>query len=622
MRGFFGVLCRDEYLLDQAWQRFLLYRRIEYPDSPASQILLAGMRMVEFRPPARKGNLHLASETIGNLYFDELVQKPVNGDEGIALVEWCRFDNAEELCTQLNLPSGSPASYIILKAYQTWGELCVDRFFGDFTFVIWDGLKKELFMAKDQLGIRPLFYYHKNGLFLFATSIPLIKAAMEQPAVLNEYYIARELRNYPPTYEETFFKEIHRLAPAHCLIFEPDNPPQTRRYWELSLIELRQDLPETDYHDMLRLELSESVRRRIQNKTKIGCQLSGGMDSSAIAVLLTRLMNKEHIHTYSFVLNEITRAYSERGIDEKDTQQLILDYAGLLRPNHHEVEGFHFASVQEQLQVQGRVMGGYANSDAIWQDTLFKMASEDGVELVFSGFPGDEGVSTNGIHYFYEYLYRYNLAGVLSHLWYFRLSGLKQLIHYYRYARTGILNPKLHKAIKESDMLNPESSFALTLKHNAELFHPGFRELWKHRVCRWHTCLRCESEGAYANRHGIETVYPLADVRLLQLAYSLPVRLFRPRPWPRALFRNCCTGILPDRVRLQPKFNGAMTLAFAEFWHRSQWNFFKEYDVRNHLGLINTSKVHGNPDYDTIDNQTFKIKLLDYFIDQALKGKK
>ncbi len=536
----------------------------------------------------------------------------------LPFVGWCRLDNIEELCNLLKIPPAAKEPEIIIRAYQTWGPQCVEHFIGDFSFALWDPERQLLFMAKDQMGIRPLFYYQQDGLFIFATTIALIKSALDHVPAFNEYYIARELRNYPPSVEETFFRDIHRLSPAHYLILGKDKPLEIRRYWELTKMKLNQHLTEEEYLAMLRVQLNESIVCRIRNKKTIGCQLSGGMDSSAIAVLLSRLSDINAIHTYSFVLSDKTRAYSEKGIDERETQQLILDYAGLSRLTHHEIEEFHFSSVFDQMQTSIRVMGGYANSDCIWQDTLFKKAAEAGVEVSFSGFPGDEGISNPGGMYYYDYIYYFNLAGLLSHLWHFRLGGIKQILYYFRFAISGTYFPGYKAIQKTRDRLNPNTAYAKTLKDDSFQFYPSFRKWMKSQICRPHTCHRTESEGAYANQYGIETVYPLADIRLLQMVYSLPVRLFRPKPYSRALFRNLCLGTLPDKVRLQPKFSGAMTLAFAEYWKETQARELKDYKLKNHTGLMMESDEMDRLDekVESIGKYSTKVKIMDYIIDQ------
>ena len=179
----------------------------------------------------------------------------------------------------------------------------------------------------------------------------------------------------------------------------------------------------------------------------------------------------------------------------------------------------------------------------------------------------------------------------------------------------GTYKPDYMAIQKTRDRLNPKSDYAKTLKDNSFQFYPSYKQWMKNQMCRPHACLRAESEGAYANQYGIETVYPLADIRLLQMVYSLPIRLFRPKPYTRALFRNLCIGILPDKVRLQPKFSGAMTLAFAEYWKAKQADELKNYKLKNHTGLM-VEPDSFEEATTSLKTYSINLKKIDYMIDQ------
>ena len=155
--------------------------------------------------------------------------------------------------------------------------------------------------------------------------------------------------------------------------------------------------------DELRRLFNKAVETRLAGVNIAATQLSGGLDSSAITVLASRIMPKENLHTFSFVLNEKTRAYSERGIDEQVTQNSILAYANLHVENHHLSDGFYYRDTFACYDKSDEIMGGFANSDSIWQDSMYKQAAEFGVELIFSGFPGDEGISNSGYRYIFSF---------------------------------------------------------------------------------------------------------------------------------------------------------------------------------------------------------------------------
>ena len=513
--------------------------------------------------------------------------------ERYVLAASCRIDNREDLYHKLKLTgdifgenSISDHEYI-LKTYETFQEDCVKHLIGDFSFVVWDKQKQTLFMAKDHLGVRPLFYLKNDGFLLFSTSITGIKAAFDKHLTINQLYLAYNLKNCPPPVGLTFFEDIHRLQPAHFCIFSVENGLLTeRRYWELEPVDISEFKTHEERLAEIRRLFEQAVKCRTRTTKNIGCQLSGGIDSSAITVQTSRLIDKNRLHTYSFVLNEKTRAYSELGIDEQSTQNEIIDYATLKSENHHKIEEFHFKDVYEEMECSNIIMGGYANHDAIWQATLFKEAQKNSVGISFSGFLGDECVSNDGGAHYFDYINNLDWINLWKFFMEYKFKSVKRILMYFLSQMTGTTNISYQKLHRSRSLLNPKSKLNKKVKFKPFSFYPSFKQYLIKNITKEHTCLRTESEGAYALQYGIETVYPLGDIRLLQLTISLPIDMFKPMPMPRMLFRNLCLGILPDSVRMQTKFNGAMTLAFAEFVKQKQYREFDGYLITDKLDMI------------------------------------
>lgn len=513
--------------------------------------------------------------------------------EQLHVVGWATLYEAEELKAKLRLGGEYTSLELIQHAWNHWGTDALQHLEGDFSFVVWDKQAARLFLVKDQIGIRPLFYAQVDDCLVFGTTIPVLKAAFGPDLKFNRLAVAHELKNFPPTVEMTMFEGLHRLKPAHYIEISVDDDPKgdviERRYWDLEPIDVSGHTHE-ELIDEVRQEMTNAIQRRIEGVKTVACQLSGGLDSSVIGVVLSKLMDKRDLHTFSFVLSEKTLPYSERGIDEQWSQDLVREFAGLLPENHHHITEFHYKDVFDEMATNIRVMGGPANSDTIWQDTLFKNAAEYGAQVSFSGFPGDEGISTPGGNYYYDFVKYRQLGGIMGHLWHFHVRGLKHLYNYWKFSKLGTTKPD-YAAIQETRNLLRKVAPEFDLVHDRSFaFNPGFKSGFKEKILRWHTTLRTESEGAYANQYGIETRYPLVDIRLIQLVYSLPVEMFRPKPYTRALFRNVCKGLLPEKVRLQPKFSGAMTLAFAEYWKKTSTEQLKDYKIQDPLGMYVTEE--------------------------------
>jgi len=530
-----------------------------------------------------------------------------------------RLDNFYELLSECGDKNISLSSELILYLFEKYQENCFERLEGDFGFLIWDAEKEQVWCIKDQVGIRPLFYFKQEDLTVFSSSISSIKAYVDKKHLsINKKYVAKELKNYPVEVGETFFNEIHRLQPAHFIVFSTKNASFIEtRYWSFKMIDTSSFSNEKMVFDELRRLFKRAVETRLAGVNIAATQLSGGLDSSAITVLASRIMPKENLHTFSFVLNEKTKAYSERGIDEQVTQNSILDYANLHLENHHLSDGFYYRDSFACYDKSDEIMGGFADSDSIWQDSMYKQAAEFGVELIFSGFPGDEGISNPGFRYYYEYFNQKNWFWMIKYGLKHPYGLIRRFGSYYgaKFFKTHF---KGYRKIQENrNLLHADSEFHAQLKDISFAFSSSFRQELIDTVYRAHSCLRSESEGLYASQYGITTAYPMADLRFVQFALSLPIEYFNPEKYSRPLFRTICEGILPDDVRLQKKQNGAMTLAFAEYWKKQQIEDFKNRPLMNSLHMFDTQKVFDETELDGMGRKVVLNKM-DYMFEKNL----
>lgn len=166
---------------------------------------------------------------------------------------------------------------VVLNAYSEWGAGCLDRFIGMFAFAIWDGRK--LFLARDRLGEKPLYYAQSRGRFLFASEIKALLAEIPAEANLDDRFPVLESAIEP----ETLFKGIFSLEPGHWLTYD-GAALTTSRYWDLPEGP-RDRRPEDALAEELRSLLTDAVRLRLRSDVPIGLFLSGGLDSSLIGAV-------------------------------------------------------------------------------------------------------------------------------------------------------------------------------------------------------------------------------------------------------------------------------------------------------------------------------------------------
>lgn len=182
----------------------------------------------------------------------------------------------------------------ILHSYEQFGAANVERFRGMFAFAIWDRARQTLFCARDRLGIKPFYYYSDGPLFVFASEIKALLCHPSVPARLREAALPEYLAIGYNSGEETLFAGIRKLMPGHTLLLDlrQDRPrPVITRYWDLpespATPERRSD---QEWIDECRARLEETVRMRLMSDVPLGMFLSGGVDSSAIAALIKRMV--------------------------------------------------------------------------------------------------------------------------------------------------------------------------------------------------------------------------------------------------------------------------------------------------------------------------------------------
>jgi asparagine synthase (glutamine-hydrolysing) len=196
----------------------------------------------------------------------------------------------------------------IVHAYEQWGEDCVHRFRGMFAFAIWDSRRRRLFLVRDRLGVKPLYWCLAGTTLLFASEIKAILASGLIEPETNRAALPELLGTRSIAGEDTLFRGIRKLLPGHWLVFE-DGVVQTRQYWDLparDTVSARTSDPDAGarFGELLR----ESVRLRLMADVPLGVFLSGGIDSSAIAAVMAGLVSQP-LKTFSVAFKE--RAFSE-----------------------------------------------------------------------------------------------------------------------------------------------------------------------------------------------------------------------------------------------------------------------------------------------------------------------
>ena len=214
----------------------------------------------------------------------------------------------------------------IVHLYEEYGRDCVKHLRGMFAFVIWDRRKRSLFAARDRLGIKPFYYRWDGKSFLFGSEIKTILAYPGVAAEFNRGTLAEYLTFGYITGPETMFAGIRKLMPGHTLELSERGEPKIERYWDLTVEVDREPQPHAYYVRTYRELLENAVESHLMSDVPLGVFLSGGLDSSAVAALTTKIRG-DQIQTFAV-------GYGEEEFSELPYARQVAKH---IRSDHHEV---------------------------------------------------------------------------------------------------------------------------------------------------------------------------------------------------------------------------------------------------------------------------------------------
>ena len=248
-----------------------------------------------------RGNVGLAHRRLAIIDLSTAANQPMCNEDGSI---WITFNgevyNFVELRKELQERGHSFRTHsdteVIIHAYEEYGRGCLDKLRGMFAFAIWDAPARTLFLARDRVGKKPLFYYHGPDRFLFASEIKALLTESSVPRETDPIAIDHFLAlGYVPG-PRTAFNGIKKLPPAHWLEVR-NGKLETGRYWKLNYAP-KHRISAKDAVAELNLQLAEAVRLRLVSDVPLGAFLSGGVDSTAVVIHMAEMMNRP-VRTFS-----------------------------------------------------------------------------------------------------------------------------------------------------------------------------------------------------------------------------------------------------------------------------------------------------------------------------------
>ena len=502
-------------------------------------------------------------------------------EAGLALAADARLDDREALrdalgCREAGVCDGD----LILRAWRRWGPDCPNHLLGDYAFALWDARRRILFCARDHVGARPFYYARAGERFVFASAVPAVLAAPGVPDRLDDDFVAAHLTHIGlDTTTHTFFAAVRKLPPGHALTVTGDGRLRTERYWRPEDVpRVRPASDDACAQECLEL-CARAVRDRLRGSGPVGAHLSGGLDSSGVAVLAARELRRQG-RAAPLAFTWLPDLGGGAPKPEHEPEYALVDAVARqegLRTLHC---GLGPGDVLAMLRRDGALPGVHVHLN---EEAVQRRAEALGVRVLLSGWGGDQGgVSFGGFRGWPEHL-------LLTGRWLELIAYLRRSHKgrsFRRLARVvlGLVHPELPRDVRgwlrgrRRQGRAPDGRrwlIAPAYRRRGKRFEPKFSR----RLGTRRTQLRMLRGGSVSERmegwaasgaaRGIEYRYPLLDRRVLEFALGLPPEQFRHGKLGRWLMRRAFDPVLPPEVcrhtsKNDPARVEAMDDAFAE----------------------------------------------------------
>jgi asparagine synthase (glutamine-hydrolysing) len=461
--------------------------------------------------------------------------------------------NLSDLCTRLGIAKAQACTTrVLVLAWRHWGEAMAEHLVGDFALALHDNLRGVTYLARDPLGVKPLYYHIERQQLHYGFSVPELKRLSPRPLTKDADWAATYLLDLSFSQTESAYKEIKKLAPGCWARFDAEGRVNIQRYHRW-----RDDPPfsthcDSRWVDDYREILEESIRCRMEPHHPMGTENSGGIDSATITAYLAHFLGEpgDRLHSFSFALCEHEPAY-------------ILETSQAKRIRHNYVITDRYGPADQESRVaQSLAAIGYPeeHANASGHIPFYEECQKRGIRTLFSGFGGDEIVTNTGQHLRFELLDRHQYGALWKTL---QGNPLMRTLRLLKAATVSRRSPSANlnfiKAWTQrlpQQLLRPEIVQRLELYERymeAAVYDAPYRRtndfILQHHLGRMQIAARLESCCVMAAAYGVDYRWPLWDARLVQQYLSTPsIEKFGPKGIGRYLHRRAIDGIVPKRV--------------------------------------------------------------------------
>ncbi|MFA5400919.1 MAG: asparagine synthase (glutamine-hydrolyzing) [Dehalococcoidia bacterium] len=455
---------------------------------------------------------------------------------------------------------------VILRAYMEWGPDCLCKFNGMWAFAIWDSVKKELFCARDRLGIKPFYYYFDSHIFAFSSEIKgLLQLSIQAEPNSELIYDFLKVGILDHT-DSSFFNKIKKLPQSHYLKVTRVGNLSLHKYWHIDVSnEVKNERSDEEYAKDFYDLFVDSVKIRLRSDVPIGSCLSGGLDSSSVVMTANNLLFPSDKKSVSAKQKTFSACFEDKRFDERYYIEKVLDATGA-EANYVFPTASGFSSTLDNLLWHQEEPFPGSGIYAQWE--VMKTAANRGVKVILDGQGSDEQLA-GYLKFYVFYLVQLLKDGIYC-------TGLSETLHFLsspaminrlslkgglRYMNFGKNMLGIENLLRKSflDRFNDRTT-DIRYKNNL-----GVR--LKNDLLEFSLPVLLRYEDKNSMAHAVEARLPFLDYRLVEKLASMPLNQKMRGGWTKYVLRNAMRGVLPEEIRLRKSKLGFTTP--KDLWYRT-----------------------------------------------------
>ena len=493
---------------------------------------------------------------------------------------------------------------VLLLAYDKWGEDCVKKFNGMWSFAIHDKKRNIVFCSRDRFGVKPFYYYADGDQFIFASEIKAVLEIKKVTTVNTQIILQFIETNFTEHNNETFFEGIFKLPGSHSLVYDlKTNVFQIYKYYEL---EFNAEVSKLNLQDSINLfeeKFQESIKLRLRSDVKIGSALSGGLDSSYIVAISAKQFKVKKD------FNAVTVGSLHKEEDEGDRARIISDCLGIensiIYPDKNEFEKL----IPQVIYSLEEPFGGLS---VYMQTFLMKQAQKLGIKVLLDGQGADEvllGYSNYTAAFLKNHGLKDNVKFLLNLRSHYDISIFKGLLIYLYYS-----NFNVRKTYLKLRGLGLKSKYKKLIEYNhirtLNNSYKNIFELQKNEIfwAQIPQLLRWEDMNSMA--YGIETRLPYLDYKFVETCLSINNNFKIFTGWSKYILRKNLQKHIPDEIAWNRKKIG-FNPPIEEWWPRSE-------EITNTINNSQIIKELFKDKFNYINDRDFEWKLYNIAIWEKL----